>query len=132
MISNPGKRVLYLSHAYHGSCHDYKILKEEFDIEKGNWFDEHETYVDLGFVGIQKDYADNVKIPKKRSKQTPLTEMDKENNRAMSKTRIKIENTIGGMKRYRIMSDRLRLKSTIKYNQIAGVCAGLWNFQLTH
>jgi hypothetical protein len=122
---------LYLSHAYHGSSHDYRILKEEFELEKGAWFDEHETYVDLGFIGIRKDYTESVKIPKKKTKNNPLTTDDKEMNKNMSRTRIKVENTIGGIKRYRVLSDRLRLKSTIKYNQISGVCAGLWNFQLT-
>jgi hypothetical protein len=30
-----------------------------------------------------------------------------------------------------VLSDRLRMKSVIRYNQIAGICAGIWNFQLT-
>lgn len=130
-MSNPKKRILFLSHAYHGSCHDYRMLKEELDPEKGAWFDGHECYVDLGFLGIQKDYAEGVNIPIKKSKKKPLTEVQKVSNRDLSRIRIKVEHAIGGMKRFRILSDRLRLKSVARYNSILGICAGIWNYQLT-
>lgn len=35
-----------------------------------------------------------------------------------------------GIKRYRILSDRLITKKTERYNDFLGVCAGLWNFYL--
>ncbi len=107
------------------------MLKEEFNPEQGIWFNEHELYVDLGFLGINKDYDDNIYIPSKRSKKKELSAEQKEQNRSISKIRIKVEHSIGGMKRYRIMADRLRIKSIIRYNQIAGICAGIWNFNLT-
>jgi hypothetical protein len=37
---------------------------------------------------------------------------------------------IGGMKRYRILSDRLWIKDTNFINTATSVCAGLWNFML--
>ena len=107
------------------------MLKEEFNPELGGWFDDHHVLVDLGFLGIQKDYHEKVLIPAKKSKKKPLSEMQKYANRCISKVRIKVEHAIGGMKRFRILSDRLRMKSVIRYNQIAGICAGIWNFQLT-
>jgi hypothetical protein len=120
-----------LSYAYHGACHDYSILKEEFNPEEGIWFDDHHLYVDLGFLGIGKDYDEKIYVPFKRSKKRELSEEQKERNRNISKIRIKVEHSIGGMKRFRILSDRLRMRSIIRYNQIAGICAGIWNFQLT-
>lgn len=132
MLANVQKRILFLSNSYHGSCHDYSMLKEEFSPELGAWFDEHNLMVDLGFLGIQKDYCEKVLIPAKKSKNKPLSEIQKYANRCISKIRIKVEHAIGGMKRFRILSDRLRMKSVVKYNQIAGICAGIWNFQLTY
>ncbi|MEM7656941.1 MAG: hypothetical protein AAF399_12485 [Bacteroidota bacterium] len=55
-ISNREREILYLSEPYLGSVHDYAILKSEFDPEEGLWFDEQGMYVDLGFIGIAKDY----------------------------------------------------------------------------
>ena len=129
-MTNPEKRILFLSHACYGSCHDYRILKEEFEPGKGAWFDGHECYVDLGFPGIQKDYAAGVNIPAKKSKKKPLSEGQKESSRDLSRIRIKVEHAPGGMKRFRVLSDRLRLKSVARYNHILGICAGIWNFQL--
>jgi DDE superfamily endonuclease len=129
-LTNADKRILFLSNAHHGSHHDYKMLKTEFKPEVGVWFDEQQFYVDLGFLGITKDYCDKVNIPNKRSKKKELSLEQKEQNRSVSKIRIKVEHSIGGMKRYRILSDRLRLRNLTRYNQIAGICAGIWNFAL--
>ena len=132
LLTNPEKRILFLSHAYHGSCHDYRILKEEFDSDQGVWFDEHHLYVDLGFLGIQKDYDPKIFIPHKRKRKEELTQQQKSKNKEISKIRIKVEHSIGGLKRFRILSDRLRMRSVIRYNQITGICAGIWNFQLSN
>lgn len=131
LLTNLKKQILFLSYAYYGTCHDYRMLKEEFDPEQGLWFDEHHLYVDLGFLGIGKDYSQAVHIPCKRSKNKELSAEQKEQNRAVSKIRIKVEHSIAGMKRYRVLSDRLRIRSVIRYNQIAGICAGIWNYNLT-
>lgn len=131
MLTNEAKQILYLSYAYHGSCHDYRMLKEEFDPQKGKWFDLQDCYVDLGFLGIHKDYHSGIQIPSKRSKKKPLTADQKKQNKELSQIRIKVEHAIGGIKRFRILADRLRIKSVVRYNQIAGICAGIWNLTLT-
>lgn len=43
-----------------------------------------------------------------------------------------VDHSIGGMKRYRILSDRLRIHDCGMYNKVVEVCAGLWNFNLTN
>jgi hypothetical protein len=50
----------------------------------------------------------------------------------MASVRIKVDHSIGGMKRYRILSDRLRNHLIDLYDDILGVCAGLWNFYLAN
>ena len=47
-------------------------------------------------------------MPKKRSKKNPLTTDDKRHNRAISRDRILVENVIGAVKRFKIVSGRYR------------------------
>jgi len=120
-----------MSEAYNGSCHDFRILKEEFNPEKGKWFDGFELLLDLGFIGIKKLFGGAIKIPNKKRSKIELTKGEKEYNKSISTIRIKVEHSIGGLKRYRVLSDRLRMRNMIRYNQVAGICAGLWNFILS-
>jgi len=140
LISNIKKQILYLSEPYCGSVHDYKMMKCEFNPDEKFWFNEHGVFVDLGFLGIEKDYEINqlhipFKKPKRKSKKDPeieLTEAQKKHNKSVSKIRIIVEHAIGGLKRYRFLSDRLRCRDAAFYSKVAGIAAGLWNFQLTH
>lgn len=128
-----------MSQPYCGSSHDYAIMKSEFDPDNGLWFDEQGLYVDLGFLGIEKDYQIKQvfiphKRPRRKSKNDPkieFTEEQKMHNKSVSKIRIRVEHAIGGLKRYRFLSDRLRCRDAELYSKVAGVAAGLWNFQLT-
>ena len=138
VISDPDKRILFLSNPYCGSVHDYSILQAEFDPGDPLWFSENDVYVDLGFLGIERDYAgERVRIPRKRkrrrSKADPkvaFTATEKEHNKKVSSERIYVENAIGGMKRYWWLTHRLRCRDADYYSMIAGVAAGLWNFSL--
>jgi DDE superfamily endonuclease len=140
LISNLNKRILYLSEPYCGSVHDYNMMKSEFDPDEGLWFNEHGLFLDLGFYGIKKDYEiKQLFIPfkrqKRKSKKDPkieLTENQKMYNKSVSKIRIIVEHAIAGLKRYRFLSDRLRCRDSAFYSKVAGIAAGLWNFQLTH
>lgn len=140
MIANPKREILYVSNPYDGSRHDYAMLKDEFDPQEAIWFDEQGIYVDLGFLGIAKDYEiDKLHIPFKRprrkTKKDPrleLSEEQKTHNKSVSKNRIRVEHAIGGLKRYRYLSDRLRCKDKDFYARVVGVAAGLWNFQLNN
>jgi hypothetical protein len=108
------------------------MLKEEFPPKK-NWFANKHIRIDLGFLGIEKDYkCKKVTIPNKKPKKTELAPQQKEENKSFAKDRIYVEHSIGGMKRYRILSDRLRVHNIGLYNDVLGVCAGLWNFYLTN
>ena len=56
LISNADKQILFLSDTYCGLVHDYSMLQSEFDPKEPLWFSENDVYVDLGFLGIEKDY----------------------------------------------------------------------------
>ena len=115
-----------------GKIHDYKFMKEAFPPEK-KWFEGFNIKVDLGFLGIASDYVcKSVKIPHKKPKKSELTEEQKSENKSGSSERITVEHSIGGLKRYRILSDRLGIHLFDFYDEILGVCAGLWNFYLAN
>ncbi|MBI3211602.1 MAG: hypothetical protein HYZ47_02820, partial [Simkania negevensis] len=58
-------------------------------------------------LSLQKIHA-KVALPKKRSKKHPLSKEDKQNNTTLAKERVLVENVIGILKRFKIISDRYR------------------------
>ena len=55
IISTVQKFVLFVGLSTQGSFHDYALLKEEFPPEF-DWFSTFENWIDLGYLGIEKDY----------------------------------------------------------------------------
>lgn len=130
VISTADKHIRYLSEAYVGKTHDYSLLKHEFAPGK-DWFSELTVSMDLGYQGFATDYAcKEAVIPHKKNKHRTLTAQQIRDNKEKAKERIYVEHTIGGMKKYHFLSNRLRSKDFDMYNQIFGVCAALWNFSL--
>ena len=122
---------MYLSNCWVGKTHDYGMFKEEFPPGQ-NWFTNLNVRVDLGFVGFDKDYeCKKLYLPHKKLKKQELTAEQKADNKILASERIVVEHSIGGLKRYRILSDRLRMHDFDLYNQVLGICAGLWNFRLS-
>ena len=81
---------------------------------------------DLGYLGLGKTYGGaTVSIPVRKSKDQEITGEQRELKRAKSKERVAVENAIGGMKRYRFLSDRLRCHDLQLYSMIAGIATGL-------
>ena len=131
IISNSKKRIGYISKSFIGKKHDYTLLKEIFSPSK-HWFRQFSVLVDLGYLGIKKDYScKNIEIPHKKTKIKPLTFIQKSENKIFSSKRIFVEQSIGGIKRYRVLSDRLRIHHIDLYDKILGVCTGLWNFYIS-
>ena len=64
-------------------------------------------YQDTGFQGFAPAGI-NIIQPKKKPKGRDLTLEEKEENRKISSIRIRIEHAISGIKRYRIVKDKLR------------------------
>ena len=138
-MCNPQKEILYLSRLYHGRIHDYLIFKKEFP-QNINWFIDKTVRVDLGFLGIESDYKsrniENLEktltrlIPEKNYKNRPLTDNPKYSNKAKASLRIKIEHSIGGLKRFRILDNRLRQHNFLFYDSILETCSALWNFYI--
>ena len=131
IISSNNKRISYISPGKIGKLHDYRFLKEAFPLDKG-WFEDFKVKVDWGYLGIAKDYiCQLIRIPHNNKRNLELTELQKTENKLMAAERIGVEHSLAGLKRYRVLSDRLRLHSLDLYDQILGVGAGWWNFYLS-
>lgn len=151
MICNTKKYIGYLGKTTEGRRHDYKMFKTEippskkekikyfFLSKEKHPFINYEVWVDLGFLGIEKDYQGDIKaivIPEKKprkSKKNPnpqLTERQKADNRAKSRIRVKVENSICGAKRFGIVTQVFRNKDEILNDSAMEIVCGLWNLHL--
>lgn len=134
VICNDTRKILYLSPLFSGKTHDYAIFKEVFPFEKG-CFQDQKVFVDLGFIGIRKDYEiENLLIPhkKKRVKKgesNALTQAQKDENKAIGSQRVVVEHSIGELKRCRILQQTLRIRKKNLLEQLVGIAASLVNFR---
>ncbi len=133
VFSKLDREVLYVGRTFTGRNHDYGMFKQEF--RKGErWLEGIKAGLDLGYKGIKKDYqGGEIEIPHKKprkSKNNPnpqLTEKQKAENRVLSRVRIRVEHAIGGIKRYRILVHKFRNRVKGMFDDVIGICAGLWN-----
>lgn len=121
------KHILVLSRAREGKLHD-KRLHDEDDIA-GSIPDEIPIEVDLGFLGLQKQYV-NICLPHKKARGGTLTPEKKAENRTLSQSRVTCENAFAGMKRYGAVSAIYRNRKPDFDDHLMLTAAGLWNFYL--
>jgi hypothetical protein len=66
---------------------------------------------DLGYIGIEKDYPEQLSsLPNRKKRSMELSQEEIEYNQEHAKKRIVIEHTISKLKKYRILSDAFRNK----------------------
>lgn len=129
---NQPKKILYLGNFFCGKTHDYTMLKSEF-VPGLAWFTDHHVRIDLGYSGFDKSFVSSaLSLPIKSSKKKPLSDEAKSSNRTLASQRIVVEHVIGGLKRYRVISNRVRCRNWSGYDTKVEVCAGLWNFYVTN
>lgn len=123
----PDKRILVFSKANPGKDHDKGILNREGWVEYIP--DEVKIQGDLGFQGLQNEYA-NVEIPHKKPKGGELTDKQKEQNSDLASERVVCEHAFAGVKRYGIAADVYRNRIQDFDDRSMFTAAGLWNFYL--
>lgn len=129
IVSDEAQRIFCLTQTKPGARQDYFRFKqaglgEVIPDDVGVW-------VDLGFLGIAKDYPClQVVIPHKSSKHHPLTPAQKAENRIISALRICVEHTIAGIKRFRCLTDAYRNKGIVLADKFMLIACGLWNYHL--
>jgi transposase len=107
-----------------GSMHDFQLFKTS----RVGIIAETECLADSGYQGLTKLHA-NSQTPKKKSKYHPLTPEQKAANRELASRRILVENVIGRLKVFRILSERYRNRRKrfgLRFNLIATI----YNFEL--
>lgn len=118
-------KIVLLTKTYEGKKHDKKICDDAaFTLPKGSYL-----YQDTGFQGFVLDGVTIVQ-PKKKPRGKQLTPSEKEDNRKISRVRIRVEHAICGVKRYRIAKDQLRNWKRGFRDQVIETCCGLHNFRL--
>lgn len=108
-----------------GKRHDFCLLKES----KARIHPAVNVLVDTGYQGIAKIHKQS-ELPKKKSKENPLTEEDKKANKIISGKRSANENTIEMLKHFKILSDRYRNRRRrfcLRFNLITVICN--WEFK---
>ena len=133
ILSSPirNRRIGYLSPPAEGKRHDYGMFKDLFLL--GIFPKDVTLWLDLGFTGVDKDYPDaTVMMPKKKPKGKELTDEDKARNKVISGIRVIVEYAIGGIKRFRITTDKFRNKKDTFNDKAMLLSCGLWNYHLTH
>jgi hypothetical protein len=120
-------QVCFLSHTYEGKVSDKSIAElVGYTLPAGSYL-----YQDKGFQGF---FLPGITIvqPKKTPRGGELTPPEKAMNRRISSIRIRIEHAIGGVKRYRIVKDKIRLLKDGIRDAIMETCCGLHNFRLEY
>ena len=83
---------------------------------------------DSGYQGIQNMHQNSL-TPQKATKLKPLTKADKKENAEISRIRIKVENALAFIKRFKIFSTRYRNRKRrfgLRFNLFAAIC----NFEI--
>ena len=132
ILSDSNKRILLVSPAKPGRRHDKRLADRELIAE--NLPKDVSLWADSGLQGIDKKRPPGSisLIASRAYKNRPLTKQQKEENHVISSFRIVVEHAIGGMKRYRAASDKLRNKPGIFDDRVNVVAAGLWNYHLAY
>jgi hypothetical protein len=118
--------MYFLSATYEGKVHDKSVADlEGYTLPHGSCL-----YKDMGFQGFILSGTTIVQ-PKKRLRGGEFAPPEKATNHRISSIRIRIEHTIGGMKRYRIVKDKIRLFKDGIHDTIVETCCGLHNFLAT-
>jgi len=125
LLTDVSGYVHFLSDTCEGKKNDKKIADE------AGYCDPLGSYLgqDTGFQGFEIPGINEVQ-PKKKPRGGELTEDEKERNRTISKVRVRVEHAICGVKRCRIVKDKLRNWRRGFKDLVMETCCGLHNFRL--
>jgi DDE superfamily endonuclease len=108
-----------------GSGHDFKLFKTSQVRLQPHTI----ALTDTGYLGLQHLHAKTT-MPKKRSKNKPLSKDNEQNNRQLAQQRVRVENVIACIKRFKIISDKYRNRRK-RFGLRFSLIAALYNHSLT-
>ena len=126
MVNTEGL-ILHKTGHSNGRKNDYDIYKHNHPTITPSQVD---SIVDLGYLGIEKDFP-TVKsvLAIKKKKNTLLSNDDMRYNKNHSRLRIIVEHTICKIKKFGIMGTKFRNKLR-RYNNISDIVSGILNFRV--
>ena len=125
IITDMTGKVVFLSDTYEGKKHDKKIAdEEEYSYPVGS-----KLWQDTGFQGYSPEGVEKHQ-PKKKPRGGELSEDEKAVNRLISKVRVKVEHSISGIKRCKIVVDKFRNHLDHYADEIMETACGLHNFRV--
>lgn len=127
VVSDKNRRILVLTKQKSGRRHDKRLADKESVFEMIP--KEIPIMADTAFTGEARVHP-NIYIPSKKPPGRCLTEGEKEMNKLISSYRVVVEHAIGGIKRLRCMSERLRNHKPFIDDTFILLAAGIWNYHL--
>ena len=125
MVNTEGL-ILHKTGHRNGRKHDYDIYKHNHPITPS----QVDNIVDLGYLGIEKDYPTIKSVLSIRKKKNSLlSDDDVRYNKNHSRLRIIVEHTICKIKKFGIMGTKFRNRLR-RYNNISDIISGLLNFRV--
>ena len=108
-----------------GSVHDFRLYKESIGSQVA---DDIKIQGDSGYQGIDK-FHKNSEVPKKKTKNQPLTAAEKAENRRLARERIAIENINAKIKVFKIFANKYRNRRKRHGLRMSLIC-GVYNYEL--
>lgn len=127
IISDDQGRIIYISATVAGSIHD-KALADEMELvfPPGQG-----VLTDLGFQGYQPTGAELCQ-PVKKPRNSQLTDYDRMYNQLLASLRVKVEHVMAGIKRIRIVKEKIRLRTKQITDKVMLIAAALHNLRINH
>ena len=119
MVDLKNGEIISLAFA-NGKKHDFQLFKDSLVHARAETLLE----ADAGYQGLAQMHTNSL-LPKKRSKNRPLSQQERKENREISRKRIFIEHAIRFIKRFRILSERYRNRRkrfALRFSLITGIC----------
>jgi hypothetical protein len=126
MVNNQGL-ILHKTRHEKGKKHDYGVYKHSHPVTPSQV---ESVVVDLGYLGIQKDFP-TVKsvLPYRKKRKSELSMEERRYNKKHVKLRIVVEHTICRIKKFGIIGSKFRNRLR-RYDVISNIVSGLINFRI--
>lgn len=128
IVADKKRRILVVTKQKTGRRHDKRLADKESIFEQLP--NNVAAIADTAFTGEEKTHT-NTFIPKKKPRGRTLSLEEKEWNKLISSYRVLVEHAIGGIKRYRCMSEKLRNRKACIDDQFLLLASGIWNYHLS-
>jgi hypothetical protein len=127
IICNEKRKILVVSPSKDGRLHDSRQLGKTPSVE--HIPKEVAIWADKAYPRNLAKNRNKVMIPHKKPRKKELSSEQKAENKIISGIRMVVEHAIGGIKRFKCMTDPFRNKSG-KDDQMIIVASALWNLHL--